>query len=298
MKKIILSLLLLMVVSWAYSSDLNYKYTSSVPVQIVQLSKVDVKDVERLLNSSFLTVFCLDSDNVDKEVLSYLGINETVPTYKITNSSYKEIANNVYEIRKNKLLFLYNTSLNDKKTLDIIGEYIAKNGGVFAYINKVPPHYKHILASGVAVNKIIPDADGGYAIDVARRNIKVKMLKDDEISEKLKYIKSLKVFGINITYIVTGSESIGVVEKTHIDKDELDELANYYWFKNPKTNNYTHLYVNPAKLEDVDAEDTLALSYYPTIYLDKAPYTFENDPIGGYYPTTTITYKGTPDYGY
>ncbi|AIJ06166.1 hypothetical protein JH146_1324 [Methanocaldococcus bathoardescens] len=216
-----------------------------------------------------------------------------VPIYKI---NYRKVADGVYEIKENKLLFMYPTSLNDKETLDIIGEYIAKNGGVFAYINKVPPYYKHILVSGVAVNKIIPDENGDYAIDVAGRKIKVDMLDDEIINKKLKYIKALKALDINVSYIVTGSEGIDIVEKSDVDVDELKDLYNYYWFKK-WWQNYTHLYFNPSKLESIESEDILALSYYPLIYVDKAPETFRNDPIGGYYPQV-ISYKGTEDYGY
>lgn len=218
------------------------------------------------------------------------------PIYKI---DYKKIDEGVYEIKKNKLLFLYPTTLNNKSTLDIIGEYIAKNGGVFAYINKVPPYYKHMLATGVAIDKVIPDESGSYAIDVAGRKIKVDVLDDEIINNKLKCIKALKALGINVSYIVTGSEGIDIVEKSNVDTDELEDLYNYYWFKK-WWQNYTHLYFNPSQLKNIEFngfEDILALSYYPLIYVDKAPETFRNDPIGGYYPKV-ISYKGTENYGY
>jgi hypothetical protein len=307
MKKLLL-IFLLLTACCVYASDINYKYTSSIPIEVVKLSKVDVNDIERFLNSSALTIFCLDSDNIDKDVLSYLYIKRynssengtTENLYNVTNGSYKKLADDIYEIKKNKLLFLHPASLNDIKTLDFIGEYIAKNGGVFAYINKVPPNYKHILASAVAVNKVIPDKDGDYAIDVAGRKIRVNVLEDRVINRKLKGIAALKALGINVTYIVTGDEGIDIVKKSKVNKDELKELLNDYWFK-AKDGNYTHLYFNPEKLtselKDIEVKDILALSYYPTIYFDKSPYTFENDPIGGYYPTV-ITYKGTSDYGY
>ncbi len=223
-----------------------------------------------------------------------------IPIYKI---NYKKVDDGVYEIRKNKLLFLYPTTLNNKKTLDIIGEYIANNGGVFAYINKVPPYYKHILATGVAIDKIIPDEHGDYAIDVAGRKIKVDMLDDEIIYKKLNYINSLRLLGINVSYIVTGNEGIKLVQKSDVSQDELEYLYKDYWFKKVYTN-YTHLYFNPEKLcsflrnaKESFKFDILALSYYPLIYVDKAPETFQNDPIGGYYPKV-ISYKGTEDYGY
>ena len=39
------------------------------------------------------------------------------------------------------------------------------------------------------------------------------------------------------------------------------------------------------------------MSYYPLIYVDKAPETFDNDPTGGYYPET-ISYSGSESLGY
>ncbi len=455
MRKLIFTFMLFALISYAYPSNLDYKYTSSIPIEFVSLSKVgNVNELDRMLNSNTsLTIFCFDSGNINKDILYHLGIKRYTPSkipdfgnytyvskngviviypkysvyeedgalifnppkeenyskyefvkpYKIKvpnvseipkydgyvliqkstfilylkkyitrgkdgeiyynppkNSSdnyyykysynfpekcipeyydyvfvdknnvfiiypkkyivrddegalifnppveakeapiykinYKKVADGVYEIKKNKLLFLYPTSLDDKKTLDIIGEYIAKNGGVFAYINKVPPYYKHMLVSGVAVDKIIPDKNGDYAIDVAGRKIKVDVLDDEIINKKVRSIKALKAFGINVSYIVTGSEGIEIVKKSDIDVDELEDLYDYYWFKKGYQENYTHIYFNPSKL-DIKADDILALSYYPLIYVDKAPETFRNDPIGGYYPKV-ISYKGTKDYGY
>ena len=128
MKKLLL-IFLLLTACCVYASDINYKYTSSIPIEVVKLSKVDVNDIERFLNSSALTIFCLDSDNIDKDVLSYLYIKRynssengtTENLYNVTNGSYKKLADDIYEIKKNKLLFLHPASLNDIKTLDFIG---------------------------------------------------------------------------------------------------------------------------------------------------------------------------------
>ncbi|NPA62484.1 MAG: hypothetical protein GXN95_02900 [Methanococci archaeon] len=459
MKKIVILTLMILVAGLSFSDALNYKYTSSIPITFVKLSDANAKEIDRLLNSNALVVFCVDSDNINEDVMLKLGIkryssskipdygnytyitkdgiifvypkyyvyrekdgtliynppkyennskyefvkpykikipnNTEIPNYDgyvlIQNSTfilypkkyitvgkdgeiyfnppknesndyyykytytphencipnyynyifvdkndvfliypkkyvyqdkdgvlifkppvnvssppvyklnYKRIGDGVYEIKKNKLLILYPTSLNDKSTLDIIGSYIAKNGGVFAYINKVPPYYKHILATGVAVDKIIPDEDGSYAVDVAGRKIKVDVLNENILNSKLKQIKALKAFGINVSYIITGSEGITLVEKENVNLDELRDLYYDYWFKKPWTN-YTHIYFNPYTEEDNlkylnGSYDLLALSYYPLIYTDKAPETFRNDPIGNYYPKV-ISYKGTGDYGY
>ncbi|ACV25119.1 hypothetical protein [Methanocaldococcus fervens] len=304
-------LILLFALTFAYSSEVNYKYTSSIPVEFVPLSKVkNVDELNTFLNKNSLTVFCFDTEPINEDILSYLGIKRyappRIPDYENNSldenkvyytSDHKKISDGVYEIKENKLLFMYPTSLNDKETLDIIGEYVAKKGGVFAYINKVPPYYKEILVSGVAVNKIIPDENGEYAIDVAGRKIKVDMLEDEIINKKLKHIKALEALNISVSYIVAGSEGIDIVEKSNVDKDELEDLYNYYWFKKWYKDNYTHLYFRPSKLEDIKADDILALSYYPLIYVDKAPETFRNDPIGDYYPKT-ISYKGTIESGY
>ncbi|ADC70349.1 conserved hypothetical protein [Methanocaldococcus sp. FS406-22] len=456
MKKFIFVVLLLAVISCSYSSNLNYKYASSIPIVFVQLSKIkSIDELKELLDeNNTLTIFCMDSQSINKDILCYLGIkkytplklpdygnytyinkngvivvypkysvyeengaliynppkeenyskyefvkpykikvlnNSKIPNYDgyvlienstfilypkkyiirgdngevyyippkessdryyykysydlpekyipdyygyvfVDNSSvfiiypkkyitrnddgvlifnppadvkevpiykinYKKVADGVYEIKKNKLLFLYPTTLNNKSTLDIIGEYIAKNGGIFAYINKVPPYYKHILVSGVAIDKVIPDENGDYAIDVAGRKIKVDMLDNSIIEKKLGAIKALRAFGINVSYIVTGSEGIDIVEKSNVNMNELEDLYNYYWFKKWWQQNYTHLYFNPEKMQDINWEDILALSYYPLIYVDKAPETFRNDPIGGYYPKV-ISYEGTKEYGY
>ncbi|XRO74970.1 hypothetical protein ACO3TA_06220 [Methanocaldococcus sp. 28A] len=454
MKKFVFILLIFAILTCVYPSNIEYKYTSSIPIEFVPLSKVkNVETLKELLDDNTLTVFCLDNNSIDNDILYYLGIKKYLPSkipdygnytyvnkngiivvypkssvyekdgalifnppkeenyseyefvkpYKIkvpnpsripdydgyvlirnatfilypkkyivvgkdgeiyynppkepseeyyykysytyppkvipdyydyvfidNNSNfiiypkkyvirnddgalifhppaevkelpiykinYKKVADGVYEIKKNKLLFLYPTSLDDEKTLNIIGEYIAKNGGVFAYINKVPPYYKHILVTGVAVDKIIPDENGDYAIDVAGRKIKVDVLDDKIINKKLKYIKALNALGINVSYIVTGSEGIDIVKKSDVDVNELEDLYNEYWFKKWWTN-YTHLYFNPEKMNDIYAEDILALSYYPLIYVDKAPETFRNDPIGGFYPKV-ISYKGTAENGY
>ncbi|WP_423792632.1 hypothetical protein ACPB8Q_00010 [Methanocaldococcus indicus] len=219
--------------------------------------------------------------------------NET-PIFKL---NYSEIAPGVYEIKKNKLLFLYPTTLNDKNTLDIIGSYIAKEGGIFVYINKVPPYYKHILACGVGIQRIKPDEKGDYAISVADRKIKVDYLNEKIINIKLKQIKALKALGINVSYIITGDEGIKLVEKANVDINELEDLLNEYWFKKYYTN-YTHLYFSPNYIENINNNyDLVGLSFYPLIYLQKAPYTFENDPVGDIYPKT-ISYKGTDENGY
>ncbi len=231
--------------------------------------------------------------NKDGIYIFYPPVNVSKKTvYKI---SYPKISDGVYEIRKNKLLFLYDTNLNNIKTLNIIGKYIAKNGGVFAYINKVPPYYKNILVAGVGIQKIIPDENGDYAIEVAGRKIKVDLLDEDVIKNKLKSIKALKSLGINVSYIVTGDEGIKLVQKTDVDIDEAKELLNDYWFKKYYTN-YTHLYFNSYYSYYINNDDIVGLSYYPLIYLEKAPETFD-EPYGDLYPNV-IHYKGTEDYGY
>ncbi|ENN96622.1 hypothetical protein J422_01233 [Methanocaldococcus villosus KIN24-T80] len=313
MKKL---LIIALIISCVYA--INYKYVSTVPIEVVNLSNINVNELEKYLNDNRLTLLILD-ERTKKDIIKALNITispDKIPDYDnytlITNSNcivypkkyvyydddgaliyippanissksinYTKISDGVYEIKKNKLLFLYPTDLNDKKTLDILGRYIAKNNGTFAYINKAPAGYDNILVAGVGVSKVIPDENGKYCIKVAKRKIKVNYLDDEVINKKIKAIKLLSAFGINVSYIVSGDEAIKLIEKSNLNKEDL-KLINQYWFKSYK--NYTHTYINPEKLNyDLDI---VALSYYPLIYVDKSPETFENDPtVGGYYPT-------------
>jgi hypothetical protein len=227
-------------------------------------------------------------------------INDNATIYNVS-TKLLDARNGIYEIKPKKILIIHPISTSDESLMDFVGWYVSQNNGTFAYINKVPPYYKHVLISGVAVQKIVPDEYGDYAIDVAGRKIKVDLRNEKLISNKLQSIKGIsKLLNINITYITTGSEGINVVEKDgSIDPDELKELWNDYWFKKWYNENYTHISYCPYNIHSkyTSNMDILAMSYYPIIYVDKAPETFENDPVGGYYPDT-IHYEGTQDYGY
>ncbi len=230
------------------------------------------------------------------------NITNNVPIYNVSTKLI-DAKNGIYEIKSRKLLITHPIDPNSKQALDIAGWCVSENNGTFVYINEVPPNYKHVVISGVVVQKIVPNEYGDYAIDVAGRKIRVSLINDTVVAEKIRTIKLLsQLLDINITYISTGSESINVVKKNYEDigKSELDSLLDDYWFKNWQGDEYTHIYYNPANIRkkyNIGSMDVLAMSYYPIIYADKAPETFKNDPVGGYYPET-VSYKGTPTVGY
>ena len=226
--------------------------------------------------------------------------NDNIPIYNVSTKLI-DAEKGVYEIKPKKILITHPINPDDKNILDFIGYYVSENNGTFAYINKVPPHYKHVLINGIVVQNAIPDKNGDYAVDVAGRKVKVDLRDDDLINKKIKTVKGLsEILNINATYISTGSENLKVIKKENPNKDELDALLNEYWFKKWYNDKYYHTYYNPSNIKNnynVKDFDILAMSYYPIIYADKAPETFQNDPKGGYYPEV-ISYKGTDDIGY
>ena len=70
MKKLIFVFLLFAVISCVYPSNLGYKYTSSIPIKFVQLSKIKSADElkELLGENSSLTIFCIDDNSINKNV--------------------------------------------------------------------------------------------------------------------------------------------------------------------------------------------------------------------------------------
>jgi len=285
---------------------MNYKWSSTIPVEFVPLSNVDDENkLEHYMLKSNIIIFYEDEDfnNGDKYKQSAIRykLNNYIKAYNTTLVSPTNKSCEFFVVGHKKLYVPHQINPDDKYVLDFVGWYVSECNGTFAYINKVPPHYKHTVISGVAVQKTIPDENGEYAVDVAGRKIKVNLRDDDLINKKIETIKGLsKALNINITYISTGSESINVIKKEDVDVDELDDLLNYYWFKKWHSSEYTHIYCNPSNIKtkyNVDDFDILAMSYYPIIHVDKAPETFENDPVGGYYPNS-IHYKGTMGYGY
>ncbi|AEH06391.1 hypothetical protein Metok_0404 [Methanothermococcus okinawensis IH1] len=207
----------------------------------------------------------------------------------------------IFEIKNKKILITHPISKNDKSILDFIGHYVSENNGTFVYINKAPPYYKHVLINGVVVQKAVPDKNGDYVVDVAGRKIKVDLRDDSIINKKIKTLKGIcNILNANLTYISTGSENLKVIKEENPDKDELDTLLNDYWFKKWYQGEYHHTYYVPSNIKNnynIKHLDVLAMSYYPIIYVDKAPETFKNDPADGYYPET-INYKGTDEVGY
>ena len=205
----------------------------------------------------------------------------------------------IFEIKPKKVLITYNIDPNSKEILDFVGYYVSENNGTFAYINKVPPRYRHTLITGVAVQKAVLDDKGDYIIEVAGRKLKVDWRDDGFINKKIKHLKTLsKLLNINITYISTGDELLDVIEKSDVGRDELEELLNDYWFKKRFKNTYFHTYVNPVEREYYTRDlDILSMGYYPSIYVYKAPETFKNDPVGDFYPET-VSYIGTVKMGY
>ena len=226
---------------------------------------------------------------------------DKVPIYNVSTKLI-DAEKGIYEIKPKKILITHPINPNeDKQIMDFVGYYVSEYNGTFAYIDKVPAHYKHALINGIVVQNAIPDENGDYAVDVAGRKIKVDLRDEGLINRKIKTIKGLsEILNINTTYITTGSENLKVISKENPNKDELNMLLNDYWFKKWYHNNYTHIYYNPSNIKNnypINYFDILAMSYYPMIYVDKAPETFQNDPVGGYYPET-INYKGTPNEGY
>ncbi|AEF96541.1 hypothetical protein [Methanotorris igneus] len=309
------------------SANIPYKWTSTIPVYFVPISSIN--NVSYYLSSDSIVVFYIDKDFECNEKMSKIlpAINvynnyhispsaipgnktfksiEPIFVYSKDGKKYIEnfivrgvkISENppVYEVYDKKLFIPQTIDKNDKAILDVVGEYVAKKGGIFAYINKVPPYHKHVVVSGVVVEKIIPNPNGESAVVVAGRRIPVEVRDDEEISKKIAIIKKLsEIMNFNVTYITTGSENIEIIKKSSLEDDE-KILLNQYWFKK-WWGNYTHIYYKPSKDSENKNIDILAASYYPLIYFDKAPETFQNDPIGDYYPQT-ISYSGTEDVGY
>ncbi len=239
--------------------------------------------------------------NKDGILIYSPGVNSSnIPVYNIT-TKLLNVEKGIYEIKPKKILITNNINPENKDILDFIGQYVSKNNGTFAYINKVPPKYNQVLITGIAIQKVKPDENGDYAISIAKRKIKVDIVSEDLLKRKIDSIKALSnLLNINITYISTGSENIKYIEKDNLQKDELDSLVNTYWFKKWYNDKYTHIEYRPTDdIRNYDNKnlDILAMSYYPTIYSEKAPETFKNDPKGGYYPKT-ISYEGTTDVGY
>lgn len=225
-------------------------------------------------------------------------VNENKDVFKVKNLLLDE-KNSIYEIKNKKLFVPYSVSFDNKKILDFVGQYVAENGGTFAYINKVPPFYKQVVISGVAVQNAIPDPRGDSAISVAGRKITVDVRDEEIINKKINRIKAIsRLLNINITYITTGSENINTIKEDRLMGDEIKNLLNDYWFKKRYLDYYSHIHYKSSNINELAKDfDILAMSYYPLIYVDKAPETFKNDPIGGYYPET-ISYKGTEKVGY
>ena len=227
-----------------------------------------------------------------------VDVKEDLPIYNISTRVI-DAERGIFEIRPKKVLITHHIDPDDKEILDFLGYYVSKNSGTFAYINKVPPRYRHTLITGVAVQRAVLDDKGDYIIEVAGRKLKVDWRDDKLINKKIKHLKALsKLLNINITYISTGSELLDVVEESDIDKNELEELLNDYWFRKWHEDTYFHTYVSSLNKGYYSKDfDILSMGYYPTIYVHKAPETFKNDPVGGFYPET-VSYVGTVKKGY
>jgi hypothetical protein len=215
---------------------MNYKWSSTIPVEFVPLSNVDDENkLEYYMLKSNIVVFYEDKDfsNGDKYRQSAIEykLNNYIKAYNTTLVSPTNTSCKFFVVGPKKLYVSHQINPDDKYVLDFVGWYVSENNGTFAYINKVPPHYKYAVISGVAVQKIIPDENGEYAVDVAGRKIKVDLRDDSLINKKIRTIKGLSnALNINITYISTGSESIDVIKEEDVDIDELDGLLDYYWF--------------------------------------------------------------------
>ncbi|GBF35945.1 hypothetical protein [Methanofervidicoccus abyssi] len=300
--------------------DTEYKWASTIPIYYVPLSSINSEDeLNYYLDNDNIVIFYIDKKyNIERKdwildkLLNKFNISRIVPEkihgyeeYPVNNTLY--VLNNklmynekcIFEIKPKKILITYNIDPDSKEIMDFVGYYVSKNNGTFAYINKVPPRYKHILITGVAVQKAVLDDKGDYIIDVAGRKLKVDWRDDGFINKKIKHLKTLsKLLNINITYISTGDELLDVIEKSDIDKDELEDLLNDYWFKKRFNNTYFHTYVSSSdKGYYTRTLDILSMGYYPNIYVYKTSETFKNDPIGGFYPET-VSYVGTVKIGY
>ena len=292
----------------AVNGELIYKWSSTIPVSLVGLSEVGHYGVDTYLNRSGIDIIYYEdypkytSKIREIRLKNYLlKINEEKYYGAVIKNPFNK--NQKFYIVGNKKLFIpQDINMNEKDILDFIGWYVAKNGGTFAYINKVPYGYNQTLITGVVVQKVVPDKDGDYAVSIAGRNIRVDIRDDDILTKRLKGILTAsKALGVNITYISTGTENINMIEKEDVSTDELLDLLNYYWFKRHYTP-YFHTYYNPysenKRFNYYKNQFDIALTgYYPLTYVEKAPETFDNDPVGGYYPDS-IYYKGTSEYGY
>ncbi|MBW9223036.1 hypothetical protein KKP90_00335 [Methanothermococcus sp. SCGC AD-155-E23] len=225
-------------------------------------------------------------------------VKEEVPVYNITTRVI-DGERGIFEIKPKKILITSNIDPDSKEILDFVGYYVSEHNGTFAYINKVPPRYRHTLVTAVAVQRAVLDEKGDYIIEVAGRKLKVDWRDDQLLNKKIRRLKALsKLLRINITYISTGDELLDIIENSEIDREELEELLNTYWFKKRLKNIYFHTYVSSLDRGYYTRDlDILSMGYYPNIYVHKAPETFKNDPIGGFYPET-ISYVGTVKMGY
>ncbi|ADG12886.1 conserved hypothetical protein [Methanocaldococcus infernus ME] len=265
MKKIILIFTALLLLSFNYA--LQYKYASSKPVEIVYIKNLRNLSYSPYIDDKALTIFYIP-----------------LPDY-VLEDWYKKVEDGVYEIKENKLIFNFKPNLSEKKTLDIIGRYIKAHGGTFVYIDKAPAGYKGVLGTGVILSGLEISDNGDYGLDVAKRKLRVNYNEID----KIKALKVSKALGINISYIVTGDSGVKLVKETFPNPSEIGEIIGVYWFPY-RGDNYTHLQYKPDELINLikkiylATDDIVGLSYYPIPHLDKAPYTFRNDPIGYYYP--------------
>ncbi|ABR54925.1 conserved hypothetical protein [Methanococcus vannielii SB] len=227
----------------------------------------------------------------DVEAKNEVGIFTSNIPSKIYNDGF-------YEIKPKKLFIPYDIDLENKEILDFIGNYVSKHGETFAYINKVPSGYDNIVISAVAVQNLIPEKSGSYAVSVSGRKINVELRNEQTLNEKIRRIKTVsELLGIQTTYITTGSENIHVIMDTKISDAEKEELLNDYWFKKRYGEFYTHIKYSEKENLYKNNYDVLAMSYYPIMYINKAPNTLNNDPYGGYYPKT-VSYSGTESTGY
>jgi len=225
--------------------------------------------------------------------------NEETPQETIFEASIssKIYDDGYYEIKPRKLLIPYNIDLENQEIIDFIGRYVASQGETFAYINKVPSNHNSVVVNGIVVQNIIPDESGESSISVADRKITVDLRDESTINKRLNGIKAVsELLGIGITYISTGSENIDIIKDISISDDEKEDLLNSYWFKKRYSDFYTHIQYNDYG-NYPNTQDLLAMSYYPLIYVDKAPETFQDDPTGGYYPDT-ISYSGSERLGH
>ncbi|ABR56323.1 hypothetical protein [Methanococcus aeolicus] len=283
---------------------MNYKWSSTIPIEYIPLSSItSEKQFDYYLNNENIVIFYTDKNYLSSNDNIFMGNDDE----KIIAMPKKilmpiDAEKGIYGIKPKKILMTNPINPDDKDILDFVGNYVSENNGSFAYINKVPPKYEQVVINGVAVQKVVPDENGEYAISVAKRKIKVDMIDDKLLTKKINSIKSLsELLNINITYISTGSENIKDIKKENIvDNNELNDLLNNYWFKKWYNNQYTHIQYTPSDVKtkyNAKNLDILAMSHYPMIYVDKAPETFENDPTGGYYPET-ISYEGPNNTGY